>query len=69
MLANRETENITRVRKCEAISMVHVNMAKTMEQQTTNMAVLGEMTIFCLRGNCFHSFGSRTGFLAKWKIE
>jgi len=69
MLANWETEDITRVRKGKAISMIHVNIVGAMTQQTTNMAVFGEMTIFLLRGNCFHSFGSRTGFLAKAKIE
>jgi hypothetical protein len=31
--------------------------------------VFGEIIIFSLRGNCFHSFGSRTGFLAKPEIE
>lgn len=68
MLANRETEDIIRLRKREAISMIHVNTVEA-KTETTNTAVFGEMTIFSLRGNSFQSFGSRTGFLAKPKIE
>ena len=42
MLANRETENITRVRKCEAISTVHVNMEEPIAANHEHGRVRGD---------------------------
>jgi hypothetical protein len=46
MLANRETEDIIRVRKGEAISMIHVNMAEVKTENHEHGRVWGDDNLF-----------------------
>lgn len=46
MLANWETEDITRVRKGKAISMIHVNMAEAMTANHEHGRVWGDDNLF-----------------------
>jgi hypothetical protein len=65
MLANRETKNISWSGKSEAISMFTRQQSGGETGQNADTAVFGDIIIFSLSGYCFHSFGSRTGFLTK----
>lgn len=63
MLANWQTENIVGTRQRNAVAGVKENQAvsRARRKRETDMAVLGEMTIFSLRTNCWNSFELRTG--------
>ena len=73
VLANRETENVLGVGKREAVASVRGGMSPYVSDRaghgSTHIAVLGEMTIFSVRGNSFQTWGSSTGFRSMQQQE